>query len=145
MPIRLSEIIADEKKVTVTLGQHSIVIGYRPNAITMPMLVSIERMQAGRDTEEAMTAMAELLCTFIGSWDITDESDTPIPVTVEAVQRLPWRLILLLMQAVKEDIQAEAQEKKVLNGNLGAGLPTTDKSASARSGMASSGPQNSFQ
>lgn len=143
MPVRLSELVNDAKVVTVTIGDHSVNISYRPNAVTMPALLRLDTMTSATPAEQ-VEIMAVLLADFIGAWDILGEDDKPIPVTVDTLKAMPYRLIMLIMDAIKQDTEAETRQKKALSANLGDGLPQEATSANVPNGTVSSARQSSF-
>lgn len=143
MPVRLSELVNDSKIVTVAIGEHSINIRYRPNTITMPALLRLETINSATLAQQ-MEIMAELLAEFIGDWDILGEDDTPVPVTVDTIKAMPYRLIELIMQAIKDDTEAATLEKKALSANSAAGSQQKENSVNVPNGTASSARQGSF-
>lgn len=143
MPVRLSELVNDSKTVAVSVGDFNINISYRPNAITMPALLRLDTMTDATAAEQ-VEIMAEMLADFIGDWDILGDDDKPIPVNVETLKAMPYRLIMLIMDAIRSDTEAETLEKKMLKKNSGDGLPQAARSEVVPNGIHTSAPQGSF-
>lgn len=143
MPVRLSELVNDSKTVSVSVGDFDINISYRPNAITMPALLRLDTM-TNAPASEQVEIMAEMLSGFIAGWDILGDDDKPIPVNVETLKAMPYRLIMLIMDAIRSDTEAETLEKKMSKKNLGDGLPQVARSEVAPNGIHTSAQQGSF-
>jgi hypothetical protein len=143
MPVRLSELVNDSKTVSVAVGDHVVNIAYRPNAITMPALLRLDTMSTATAAEQ-VEIMADMLANFIARWDILGDDNQPIPVTTVTLKALPYRLIMLIMDAIRNDTEAETREKKALSATYAAGLPQMEASDKRPNGTASLERQGSF-
>ncbi|MFN3652358.1 MAG: hypothetical protein ACK47B_22510 [Armatimonadota bacterium] len=82
----------ERAEVRVEFGEQALCVGYRPGAVTVALLDSLE---SGMRVEEAVAA---LLC----DWDLSDGA-TPVPVQAEALRRVPLPILRRVLESVLED------------------------------------------
>lgn len=99
--IRLSDLQKATRELTVTLGEFVIEISYKVNAITPAFL---------RQKQEAAAQLAEILV----SWNLVDDENEIIPVSVETIDLLPLQLQSKLFDSILSDMRGPAgdAEKK---------------------------------
>lgn len=102
MPLRLSQLRADMRSVTLDIEGESLTITYRPSAIT-PEAEDQLRDLSGQARPGA--ALAELLANLIAGWDLFGDDEQPLPITPETLRRLPTAFLASAMQAIAEDIR----------------------------------------
>lgn len=61
---------------------------------------ALEALDADTSDEQATRAVAEALCALVIDWNLTDENDSPVPVTVDAVADVDAEVLSVLMAAV---------------------------------------------
>lgn len=95
MGITASRMADTVMPITVTWGDESAEVGVRPGRITREMLR--EAADATADT------IIDQSLVVIASWDVLDESGTPLPIEREVLEKLPFaflgRIIALAVEA----------------------------------------------
>jgi hypothetical protein len=137
MPIKLSEIVAQERWLTVDVGGVEIQVAYRPNNISLrrsnelnQLLNSFETnpdIDVGRET-------ARMFCDLVGNWDIVDDKGKPLPITVDSLLDIPARLIMTILAAVNADVEELESEKKASSETFADGSTQKGSLAPARNG-----------
>lgn len=97
MPVTLSQMAANEAKVTVTgghLGNDTINLVYFPNKINT---------NAIKQLDEGMDSINGVLADAIKSWDVLeDDGTTPLPINTESMERLGTAIVWQIrMEIVK--------------------------------------------
>ena len=103
MPIRLSDLAAKTRTVTVDFEGTPIEVTYLPGRMTMATQQRLQKsteLPAGKANRELATILAEL----VAGWDVTDDNGAPLPVTEELVRQLPLRFVTALTTELFEDI-----------------------------------------
>lgn len=112
MPLSLADIAKAEVQLTVDTAVGSLVVRYRPNALT-PQMESAMTAQVG--TDRATETMLKMFCALVSFMDVVgplDDGDgfrvlqagEVMPVTPEYVALLPTRLLASVFAAVQEDL-----------------------------------------
>jgi hypothetical protein len=145
MPVRISELVRNKRWVTIHIDDQELRVAYRPNAISMEMLPTLDKLQdSDGNTTDSLNELADLMVEFIADWDLVDDEDRKLSVTRQTFLKLPYNLTMLIMAGVQEDISERASEKKALSATSGAGLPAVDSSALAQNGIPSSERANTW-
>lgn len=114
--MRLSELFVETKAVAVDVGGGQFFnITYKPQMITPQALgkfgalqnvdadsanMGIEQLALISDVSDALITM---ICQCVVAWDLTNDDDTPIPITKEALQGVPLSILALTLSAMKLD------------------------------------------
>ena len=86
MPVKVSDLVKNERTVSLDFDGDTLNIRYRPNSLT----VGIERrLAAAEGGEETIDAGLEALLALIVEWDLLGEDGKPLPVTKEQMEALP--------------------------------------------------------
>ena len=145
MPVRISELVRNKRWVTIHIDDQELRVAYRPNAISMEMLPTLDKLQdSDGNTTDSLNELADLMVEFIADWDLVDDEDRKLSVTRQTFLKLPYNLTMLIMAGVQEDISERASEKKALSATSDAGLPAVDSSALAQNGIPSSERANTW-
>lgn len=82
--MRLSELFAEKKVLVVPVGDGELNVTYKPDAITPETL---DRMSnaANAPGEAIVSTVVEL----VTEWDLTDDDESPYPLTFKDLRRLP--------------------------------------------------------
>lgn len=75
-------------------------LGVEFTARTDLKIKEVRNVQAGLD------GSIELLTTIIRGWNLTSEDDAPIPITAEAMEELPVKLVDEMVTAYMKKVQA---------------------------------------
>lgn len=105
MPIRLSELMRDTRTLTLTVGEDTLTVTYRPGGITPETEDRLESLAQEQRVGQSLIAL--LLDTLTG-WDITDDKGKALPVTEAQLRRLPLALLGQLVRAITEDMRPNA-------------------------------------
>lgn len=101
--MRVSELFAETKALTVPVGEGEIKLSYRPQAVTPEM---IDRMtNAGNVPGDAIVAT---VVDLVAAWDLQGDDEAAYPLTVKDVRRLPITFLATLTKAITEDINPNA-------------------------------------
>ena len=68
MPIRITDLVRNQRWVTIPIDDQELRIAYRPNALTMEMLPWLEKLQATEQgDEDTLLGMAEFFVGLVAS------------------------------------------------------------------------------
>lgn len=87
--MKLSDLKAATKKLTVPLGGEVLTISYRPGAITLSAAYSDD--------------IAQVLSQVLAGWDLEDDDGKTYPTTREALMNLPIDFLARVVRAILED------------------------------------------
>ena len=110
MPIDLSSLVADHAVTTVTFGGSTAKIVYKPSYVTQE---SIEKLDSEEDGN------IQFLVNAIISWDIMAGPKKKVPLTVDAIKKLPLSLVRSVTLSIlggKDDSEGSGE---VGNGSFG--------------------------
>jgi hypothetical protein len=125
----LSELLADAATVEVKWRTRLVVVDYLPGKVTGAWLAAWgARLKGIAGDDEFMPAHAELLADVLTGWDITGDDKAPLPVTVEAVLRLPHGLARRIEAAIVADQQASGEASGTSPVGLGGAKSRTGTS-----------------
>ena len=119
MPVSLSQIAANTATAEMEFeGGGTLNIVYYPLKITDEMLLQGQRFTAAGNDEAAVTGLMHDINTqlvdIVQSWDLLeDDGVTPIPLTVERLQRLSPVIKAMAIQAIIGSISPEAMAPKI--------------------------------
>lgn len=88
----ITELAADRSTVTVNYRSHEVTVAYRPSTYTTEFVVN----QVGRQ-------VAESLADLLDSWEVTGDDGEPLALTVENLRVLPFGLLSMIYNAVRND------------------------------------------
>lgn len=107
MPIKLSDLAAKQRHLTVDLGDGmSVTVSYKPHALT---LADEQELMEAQGTATATHLIAERLCRVLTIWDVMDDDDTPLPITPEVMGTLPGKFLADILTAIREDQSPNAR------------------------------------
>lgn len=103
MPIRLSDLAAKSRALTVEFDGEQIAVTYLPGRMTMALQARMQKateLAAGDANKELAAVLTEL----VSGWDVLDESGAPLAVTEKVVRQLPLRFVTALTLALFDDV-----------------------------------------
>lgn len=101
MPVRASSLAANRRTISVSFGDDSLTLTYRPSSVNA---VQEEREIAERARGQHLYSMAKSLAEIVESWDLLDEKDKPLPVTMEILMPLGMDVLRTITRAITEDL-----------------------------------------
>ncbi|MGP1664829.1 MAG: hypothetical protein ACTS5I_02715 [Rhodanobacter sp.] len=78
----------------------NISITYRPSELTPD---SFEEINARIEAGDGRNASVEMLIRVMVAWDVMEDKDVMMPITVENLSRMPGPLLLAINEAIGED------------------------------------------
>lgn len=96
MPLRLSELAAERREITIPWGEQSLVLTYRPGQVTPAMIDEADR-RTGSD------GIIWALVQWVSAWDLLGDDDKPLVITLEALADLPSKFIMTIFGAIVRD------------------------------------------
>lgn len=123
--MQLSKITSARLTLAIPIGDETLNVVYRPQAITLELVDRKEIAQTIPGETLALT-----LVELIESWDLIDDQGNTYPLTVEAVKRLPVEFV----NAVLEVVLRESRLNPTKANSLAGGLPPAGSLASNRNG-----------
>lgn len=111
MPLTTNKLLAKEAEVTIYIDGDSLTIKYYPHKCTQAMLATLAN--AGETTGGNMpelTALCELLCELIASWDFFEDVEETImvPLTTERLADVSLPVLQGVAEAIFRDVSPEA-------------------------------------
>lgn len=85
-----------------------LVVSYRKSFITESLAARVERID-GMPTSEKVRTISEMLRQAVISWNLTDDDGLVIPLTAEALADTDTSVLLLVWNAIHEDMQPDPQ------------------------------------
>lgn len=108
--MKISEFLNDRKRLDIAVkssaGEAEFYIVYKPNAWNYKSEKALEGL-------EGFERMAVNLVMILADWDLTDDKDVKIPITVEAmkVNGLPHSLLRTIIRAINDDMYGDKETK----------------------------------
>lgn len=142
--MRFSDLARKTRAVTLDLGDGDTITGhYRHGLITPRLVHDILALDTGRmrsappdETAAALDAVAGHVARLIADWDLREDDDrAPYPLTVDRLRDLPLPVLIALIMACVEDMNAgEKAAPETTSAPSGAGSPPMARSARRRNG-----------
>lgn len=101
MAIKLHQLRDQTAPATVQYEGHEIKLEYRVAAFTAEVE---SRLHQADDEHRPVNGLAEVLEKIVAAWDILDDNDKPLPVTLELLRQLPFGLLQEMVTAIAEDL-----------------------------------------
>jgi hypothetical protein len=101
VPIKLSALTADRRRLNVHFDSGELNIVYRPSAINA---VQEARENEQREKGENLKSQAHSLVEILTSWDLEDDDGQPVPITHELMETLGMEFTRTLTRAVLDDL-----------------------------------------
>ncbi|NMC54969.1 MAG: hypothetical protein GYA48_15185 [Chloroflexi bacterium] len=127
MSIRISDLVQEERTITIMVGDEELSVTYRPKAYTP---VVEDQMQSLIESNRPGNGLAQMLSHILISWDVVDETNKPLEMTFENLRKFPVSLLTLITQEINKDNRAGDEDRK----NSGGGSRRGGKQGSARAG-----------
>ncbi|KPL70119.1 hypothetical protein ADN00_18940 [Ornatilinea apprima] len=127
MSIRISDLVQEERTITIMVGDEELSVTYRPKAYT-PLVE--DQMQSLMESNRPGNGLAQMLSHILINWDVVDENNKPIETTFENIRKFPVALLTLITQEINKDNRAGDEDRK----NSGGGSRRGAKSDSVRTG-----------
>lgn len=110
--MQLSKITSQRQALEIPIGEDTLNITYRPQAVTLEL---VDRK------EQALTqpgeALALTLCDLVESWDLVDDgTGTPYPLQLASVRKLPLEFVNLVLEAILKDSRLNPTKASNLQG-----------------------------
>lgn len=127
MPIRVQDLLNDERTIVVETKAGDMHLTYQPSAYAAELE---DRSMRLIETNRPYSSLAEGLSKLVVGWDITGKVETtgddgvakvdenaPLPITLDVLRNLPGSLLILMQNAINADMKPKPDELK----NSGAG------------------------
>lgn len=137
MPIRLSEIISQQKWIEVDVAGEMVKIAYTPNKITLRRATELGKLIKELDDNPDVDIGAEtarMFCDLVNSWDILGEDERPYPIDIKSLQEFPANIMNIILKAVNDDVEEHEDSKKSPSETSGDGFQQTGSMESAQTG-----------
>lgn len=110
MPIRLSDVMKESRKVEFEFSGETVTVEVRQNAITpqfSEMLLRFTDLDSTDDRQEAFRVetaltgdLVEALAWLLLSWDVMGDNGKPVPITKAGLRRLPNSFLYAVLSSV---------------------------------------------
>lgn len=136
MPIKLRDLLAKTATKAIEYGDETVLVSIRTNLEGAVAYAIADQAQQGDQMtpQQQREFFAHTIATYVAEWDILDDDDNVLPVTVENVARLPQGLAYLIFDAIKE----QASPNPPSAATSAPGSEPTAKSDESLDGMSSS-------
>lgn len=98
---RLTDLVASSATVIVPFGGSSLLVVYRPDAITPRFQKAAQAAQAAGDLDAALLVP---ISTLIRSWDLTDDDGEPVGLDPNTLADVPAPVLLAVLTAIGADM-----------------------------------------
>ena len=96
MPVTLSQMVANEKSLSLTVGSDTLNITYYPNKVTTAAIVEID---------STIESPSQVLSGVIKSWDLLNDDGSMYPLDAPSLAALGIGLLMQISQAIVRDIR----------------------------------------
>ena len=96
MPVSLSQMVANEKGLALTIGSDTLNITYYPNKVTTA---------AVNEMDNSLDGQTQVLSGIIKSWDLLNDDGTMYPLDAASLAALGLGLLMQISQAMVRDIR----------------------------------------
>jgi hypothetical protein len=121
VPIRLSQITANRRPLTIPFGDDTLNLTYKPAAVNA---VQEARELEEREQGKHLLAQANSLAEIIASWDLQDDKGEDLPVSAHVIAPLGLDFTSKVTKAILDDL-----------------LPTRQTATDSRNGSAAAGSE----
>jgi hypothetical protein len=104
--MRLSELTAATRQISVDYYGHAVAVTYLPGALTPEQ---DDRLQAAQKDGALTDALIDLLVRLLVAWDVMGDDDKALAIEPATLRTLPNALLLQVMTAVQEDMVPNAR------------------------------------
>lgn len=109
MAMKLSEVKAKTKVVTVSFMDETVDVSYRPAAMTPAILEDVLALAKSAETDaEDMALVGSMLEPVLDWWDVLDDKGKRLPTTTESIREMPLAFLVQVLQDVQEDMRPPA-------------------------------------
>ena len=130
MPVTLDALKADSRTLVVDVLDEKLNISYRPSSYTP---VTERKFKEAMRADMPANALIISLADLIDEWDLLDEKGQVIPPERKNLEALPSWFIVLVSNAIMDDMNATREDRKNSDG----GSRRVGSLASSRSGRRS--------
>lgn len=106
MGMKLSEVKARVATTTITWGDETVDVGYRPAALT-PAL--IEEVQAAAKAEN-LDVLGTMLEPLLAWWDVLDDEENRLPTDAATIKTMPVAFLTEVMSTVQGAMRPPADK-----------------------------------
>lgn len=118
MPIKLSHLASDRRTCTITVGDETVTVTYRPGGVTPELEDELRDCAADQRGGAALVA---LLSHCLVEWDVLDDDGRPLAPTPKNLRRLPTVFLGQVAQAITDDLRPNPPS----GGSFAIGSPRT--------------------
>ena len=99
MAMKLSEVRAKVKEVTVTWEDETVAVGYAPARLTPKVLENVAAAEDSRD----LGVIGTMLSPILEWWDVLDDEGKRLGCTPEVIAEMPLSFVMAVTTALQED------------------------------------------
>lgn len=111
MAMKLSEIKAKTKEVTVLFMDETVDVSYHPAAMTPAILEDVMALARGAETDaEDMALIGSMLEPVLDWWDVLDDKGKRIGTTMADIREMPLAFLIKVLDDVQTDMRPPAQK-----------------------------------
>lgn len=99
--MRLSAFKDEVRKVAVRVGEGSVELSYRPAAHTARYERRLVELQS---SDHPAASLCEALADVLVGWDLEDDQGGALPVSLDALEELPTKVVVQFLAAIREDM-----------------------------------------
>lgn len=99
MAMKLTEVRAKTKTVTVTWDDETVDVCYAPNRFTPEVMEAV----AEAETQQNLSIMGAMLEPLLEWWDVLDDNENRIPTSAENIAKMPLPFLMRVLSVVQED------------------------------------------
>lgn len=101
MSVRVANLSANTKSVTIDIDGETLNITYRPSGMTPETEDRLHAMAAER---RGGASLITLLVDVLASWDLLGNDERPYPITTESLAKLPTLFLSKVAEGIMQDI-----------------------------------------
>ena len=105
MSMKLSEVRAKVKVVTVNWADETVDVGFHPAAVTPELVDKVQQQAATIEGGGAGATIGGMLEPMLDWWDVLDDDGQRIPTDAETIAALPIAFLMAVLETVQEDMR----------------------------------------
>lgn len=107
MPVTLKKLASNTATVQIPVGDDSLTVVYFPGRVTEQVYADLSLVAdlTNRDVAANAGAINDVLIKLVKSWDLLDDDEQPLPLTMERLAEVPLGFRVEVIDAIFEDMR----------------------------------------
>ena len=104
MSLTISDLLAKKCNLVADLFGNPVQLEYRPHVITPQRMAELGKLTV-------KDSLVKQICMIVSSWDIELEAGKPLPITKDALEKVPVDVLTAILKAINDDVVPDEDAK----------------------------------